>query len=87
MNNHYWEGRISMVKISKLVKGPKKVHYLVCSSKIDTLEPNPSAYSWKGGELLFSFTTTLGRKMLKDSKPKINVVEKRWVGYFLLFSS
>jgi hypothetical protein len=28
-------------------------------------------------ERLFSFTTTLGRKMLRDSKPKINVVEKR----------
>jgi hypothetical protein len=23
MNYHYWEGRLSMVKISKLLKGPK----------------------------------------------------------------
>ncbi len=76
-----------MVKISKLVRGPKKVHYLTCSGKIDTLKPNPSAYSWKGKQLLFSFTITLRTKMLKDSKPKINVVEKRWVGYFLLLSN
>jgi hypothetical protein len=69
------------------MKGLKKVHYLICSNKIDTLEPNPSAYSWKGGEILFSFTIALRRKMLKDFKPKINVVEKRWVGYFLLLSS
>jgi hypothetical protein len=71
-----------MVRISELVKGPKKMHYLVCSDKIDTLEPDSSAYSWKGGELLFSFTIALGRKMLKNSEPKINVVEKRWVGIF-----
>jgi hypothetical protein len=37
------------------MKGLKKVHYLICSNKIDTLEPNPSAYSWKGGEILFFF--------------------------------
>ncbi len=48
------------------MRGPKKVHYLVCFSNIDTLEPNPSAYSWKGKEFLFSFITALGRKMLKN---------------------
>jgi len=78
MNNHYWEGRISMVRILKLLRGLKKVHYLICSYKINTLKPNPNAYSWKGGEPLFSFTTALGKKMLRDSKSKINVMEKRW---------
>ncbi len=66
------------------MRGPKKVHYRICFGKINTLEPSPSASSWKDMELLFFFTTTLRRKMLKDFKPKINVVEKRWVGYFLL---
>jgi hypothetical protein len=80
VNNHYWEGRLSVIKKSKLLKGPKKVHYLVCSSNINTLELDPSAYSWKGGEPMFFFTTTLRRKMLKDFKRKIKVVEKRWVG-------
>jgi hypothetical protein len=28
---------------------------------------------------LFFFTTAIRRKMLRNSKPKINVVEKRWV--------
>jgi hypothetical protein len=69
-----------VVKISKLLKGPKKVHYLVCFCKIDTLKFDLGAYSWKGKELLFSFTTALRKKMLKISKPKINVVENRWVG-------
>jgi len=82
VNNHYWESRVLVVKILKLLRGPKKVHYLVCSSKIDILEFDLSAYSWKGEELLFSFTTALGKKMLRDSKPKINVVEKRWVRVF-----
>ncbi len=63
------------------------MHYLICFGKIDTLELNPNAYSWKGGELVFSFTITLGRKMLRDSKPKINVVEYMWLGYFLLLSN
>jgi hypothetical protein len=62
VNNHYWEGRISMVRILELLRGLKKVHYLVCSIKINTLELDPTAYSWKGGELLFSFTTALRRK-------------------------
>jgi hypothetical protein len=81
-NSHYWEGRILVVRLSKVLRGLKKVHYLVCFSKIDTLEPDPSAYSWKGGEPLFSFIIALGRKMLKDSKPKINAVEKRWAWVF-----
>jgi hypothetical protein len=52
-----------MVKILELLKGPKKVHYLICSGKIDTLKFDLSAYSWKGKELLFSFTTALKKKM------------------------
>jgi hypothetical protein len=82
VNNHYWEGKLSVVKISKLLKGLKKVHYLICSSNIDTLELDPNVYSCEGGEPMFFFTTTLRRKMLKDFKPKINLVEKRWVGVF-----
>jgi hypothetical protein len=63
VNNYYCEGRVLVVKILKLVKSLKKVHYVICSGKINTLELNPSAYLWKGKELLFFFTTTLGRKM------------------------
>jgi hypothetical protein len=62
VNNHYWESRVSMVRISKLLRGPKKVHYQVCSNKIDTLKFDPNAYSWKGGEPLFFFTIALRRK-------------------------
>jgi hypothetical protein len=49
---------------------------------METLKLDPNAYSWKGEKPLFFFTTTLGRKMLKDFKPKINVVENRWVRVF-----
>jgi hypothetical protein len=34
----------------------------------------------KAGNLFFFFIIALGRKTLKYFKPKINVVEKRWVG-------
>jgi hypothetical protein len=87
VNNHYWKGKLSMVKISKLLKGLKKVHYLIYSSNIDTLQLDPNAYSWEGMEPMFFYTSTLRRKMLKDFKPKIHLVEKRWVGVFPLFSS
>jgi hypothetical protein len=46
MNNHYWEGRISVAKTSKLMRGLKMVHYRICSSKINTSEPNLTTYSW-----------------------------------------
>jgi hypothetical protein len=83
VNIHYWEGRVLVVKISKVLRGPKKVHYLVCTNKKGTLKLDLSAYSWKGGEPLFSFTTTLGKKTLRDLKLNINVVEKKWVGVLL----
>jgi hypothetical protein len=44
-----------MVRISKLVRGPKKVHYLVCFDKINILELDINAYSWKGREPFFFF--------------------------------
>jgi len=59
------------------------VYFLVCYGKIDTLELDLNAYSWKGEESPFFSTTALRRKMLKDFKPKINVVEKRWIGVLL----
>ncbi len=59
------------------------MHHLICSGKINTLEPNPNVYSWKGGEHLYSFTIALGRKMLRDFKPKINLVKKRWIRVLL----
>jgi hypothetical protein len=57
VNNHYWES-----KISELLRSLKKVHYLVCFNKIETLELDLNAYSWKGGGPLFSFITALGGK-------------------------
>ncbi len=45
------------------------MHYLVCFGKINTLKLDPGAYSWEGGEPMFSFTTALKKKMLKDFKP------------------
>ncbi len=58
-----------MVRISELLKGSLKMHYLVCFGKINTLKLDPGAYSWEGGEPMFSFTTALKKKMLKDFKP------------------
>ncbi len=61
-DNHSKEGKGAFVRIVEVVKGPKKVHYLVFLNKVGSLEPNPNTYVWKGGEPLLSFTTTLGRE-------------------------
>ncbi len=62
MNNHYWEGKVLLVKILELLKGPKKVHYLICSSKINTLQLDPSAYSWEGGRTSILFQNYIKEK-------------------------
>jgi hypothetical protein len=59
-DNHSREPKVALVKIVKMMRGPKRVHHLVLS-KISFLKPNPNTYVWKA---FLSFTTTLGRKML-----------------------
>jgi hypothetical protein len=76
-DDHSREGKGAFVRIVEVVKGPKKVHYLVFLHDVGSLEPNPHTYVWRGGEPFLSFTTTLGRKMLRMAKPKMNIVEKR----------
>jgi len=77
-DDHSREGKGEFVRIVEVVKGPKKVHCLVFLHNIGSLEPNPHTYMKKGGETFLSLTTTLGRKMLRMAKPRMNIVEKRW---------
>jgi hypothetical protein len=72
-DNNSKEGKGAFVRIVEVVKGPKKVHYLVFLNKVGSLEPNHNTSMWKP---LLSFTTTLGRKMLRMVKPRMNIVEK-----------
>jgi hypothetical protein len=45
------------------------------------MEVDPELYCWKGGEGdLLAYSSALGRRLLRDSKPKVNMVEKRWYG-------
>jgi hypothetical protein len=77
-DDHSREGKVALVRIAQVVRGPKKVRYLMFIGKLGSLELDPNTYEWKGGEALLSFTTTLGRKMLRMAKPRVNIVEKRW---------
>jgi hypothetical protein len=36
---------------------------------------------WKNGEELFDYSFALGSKLLRASKPKTNMVEKRWANF------
>jgi hypothetical protein len=72
------EDKVALVRIDQVVRGPKKMHYLMFIGKVGSLELDPNTYVWKEREALFSFTTTLGRKMLRMVKPRVNIVEKVW---------
>ncbi len=63
-DNHSKESKVALVRIVKVVRGPKRVRHLMFLSKINYLKPNTNTYVWQGGEPFLSFTTTLGRKML-----------------------
>jgi hypothetical protein len=76
-----WEGIISLVRISRVVKGPLKMHYLVYYGKVGTLELDLNAYSWKDGKHFFSFTTTLSRKMLKHPNLRLMLWKRGVQGY------
>jgi hypothetical protein len=41
-------------------------------------------YPWKGGEDLLFYSSSLGCKMLRDFKPKVNIVEETWSNLLLL---
>jgi hypothetical protein len=77
-DDHSREGKVALVRIAQVVRGPKKMRYLMFIGKVGSSKLDPNTYVWKGGEALFSFTTTLGRKMLRMAKPRVNIVEKRW---------
>jgi hypothetical protein len=71
------EGVVAQVRVVEVTKGPKKLHFLMLCDNVGALEPNSKAYSPKGCVLLF-YNMAIGRKMLRSSKPKANIVEKRW---------
>ncbi len=43
-DDHSREGKGAFVRIVEVVKGPKKVHYLVFLHDVGSLEPNPHTY-------------------------------------------
>jgi hypothetical protein len=65
-------------KIVNVVRGPKKQQFQLYCGKIGKLELGPNFYWWEGGEALLSCTFMLGRRMLKEVKPKVNIATKRW---------
>lgn len=72
------EGVVAQVRVVEVTKGQKKLHFLMFCGNVGALGPNSKAYYPKGCEFLFFYNTAIGRKMLRSSKPKANIVEKRW---------
>lgn len=74
-----YEGVVAQVRMVEVTKGPKKLHFLMFCGNLGALESNSKAYCPKGCEILFFYNTAIGRKVLRSSKPKANIVEKRWL--------
>jgi len=66
------------IKIVNVVRDLKKQQFQLYGGKIGKLELDPDLYWWEGGEALLSYTLVLGRRMLKEAKPKVNITTKRW---------
>jgi hypothetical protein len=73
------EGVVAQVRVVEVTKGSKKLHGLMFCDNVGALEPNSKAYYSKGCEFFLFYNTAIGRKMLRSSKPKPNIVEKRWL--------
>lgn len=72
------EGVVAQVRVVEVTKGSKKLHFLMFCGNVGVLELNSKAYSQKDVSFLIFYNMTIGRKMLRSSKPKANIVEKRW---------
>jgi hypothetical protein len=75
---HCIEWVMAQIEVVEIINGPIKVCFLAFGGKEGALKMNSKAYSWKGREPILSFSTTLGKNMLRNSKLKINIMEKTW---------
>jgi hypothetical protein len=71
--SRFCEGKVAHIKVIEVIKDPQKAHFFSFGGEVRVIKLDPKAYSWKGGELLFSCTIALRRKMLKCSKPNTNI--------------
>jgi hypothetical protein len=77
-NLHCIEWVVAQIEVVEIINGPIKVCFLAFCGKAGALKSNSKAYSWKGREPILSFSTTLVKNMLRNSKLKINIMEKTW---------
>jgi hypothetical protein len=69
---------VAQIEVVEIINGPITVCFLAFCGKARALKSNSKAYSWKGRNPILSFSTTLGRNMLRNSKLKTNIMEKTW---------
>jgi hypothetical protein len=80
-SHHRLVSRVAQVRVIQAMKGCNKNQFLLLNDEIGKMEVDPKLYCWKRGEgNLLAYSSALGRKLLRDSKPKVNMVEKRWFG-------
>ncbi len=64
-------GKVVHVRMTRVVKDPKKTSFLVFYEKMGDLDFDLMIYKWIGREDLFAYSNlTLGWKMLKATKQK-----------------
>jgi hypothetical protein len=80
-SHHRLDSIVAQVRVIQAMIGCNKNQFLLFCDEIGKMEVDPKLYCWKGGGgNLLASTSALGRRLLRDSKPKVNMVEKRWSG-------
>jgi hypothetical protein len=77
-SHHRLDSRVAQVRVIQAMKGRNKNQFLLFCDEIGKMEVDLELYCWKGGDgNLLAYSSALGRRLLRDSKPKLNMVEKR----------
>jgi hypothetical protein len=64
--------------VEQVIKGPKKRKVLLFYGKVRNLKWNPGRVFWTGSKLLMSYSTQMGRQMLRKRNPVVQTAQRKW---------
>jgi hypothetical protein len=73
-------GFVRRVRIISITRGTKKSSILMYYGRVEDLSWDPNRYQWSGGISFMSFTSKLGRNLLKSKHVVPPVIERKWSG-------
>jgi hypothetical protein len=73
-------GIVKRVRVITVVRGPKKISTNLFYGRSDMLDWDPKRYQWNSLVLFMSYTSKIGRNLLKQRHVIPNVVVRKWQG-------